>query len=37
MRKSIDGLATLIQEALMDGNCTSANKRHRAGFTSAKS
>jgi hypothetical protein len=27
----------LVQEALMDGNCTSANKQHRAGFTSVKS
>jgi hypothetical protein len=37
MRKGIDGLAMLVQEALMDGNCASANKRHRAGFTSVKS
>ena len=37
MRKGIDGLAMLVQEALMDGNCALANKRHRAGFTSVKS
>jgi hypothetical protein len=37
MRKGIDGLAMLVQEALMDGNCASATKRHRTGFTSVKS
>jgi hypothetical protein len=37
MRKGIDGLAMLVQEALMDGNCALADKRHHAGFTSVKS
>jgi hypothetical protein len=35
--KGIDGRAMLAQEALMDGNCTSADQRRRAGFTSVKS
>ena len=37
MRKGIDGLAMLVQEALTDGNCTSPDQRHRADFTSVKS
>jgi len=37
MRKGIDGRAMLIQEALMDGKCASADKRRRAGVTSVKS
>ena len=37
MPKGIDGLAMLVQEVLMDGNCTSADGRKPSWLTSVKS
>jgi hypothetical protein len=37
MRKGMDGLAILVQEVLVDGNCTSADERQPSRLTSVKS
>ncbi|WP_426526209.1 hypothetical protein [Bradyrhizobium sp. McL0615] len=37
MPKGIDGLAMLVQEVLIDGNCTSADGRKPSWLTSVKS
>jgi len=37
IHKSMDGLAMLVQEVLVDGNCTSADERQPSRLTSVKS
>ena len=37
MQKSMDGLAMLVQEVLIDGNCTSADEPQPSRLTSVKS